>query len=314
MRTMLVGFGRIGNTISNDVMIARRFTYASHASVLAYHPRFDWQGVVDPDSDARLSAHMDWKVPHVGANLPDIVHEVRPEFAVLAIPPEYRIDAIGQMPDLKAVLIEKPMGRDGQKFLDICADRGIRAYVNFWRRGVPQLQELTEGRLETLIGKPQAVFATYGNGLYNNGSHLVDFIHMLLGDVHSVHTLSCDPISVVGCSGAAKDYHASFALNMGDYHIHVSPIDFNHYREVSLDIWGTKGRYSLFRETLAEFYYSVRDHRAMENQKELDANIPSTKPIDVSKSFYNIYSMIADDTLPRASLVTQEVLDAVVDS
>ena len=311
MKTVLIGFGRIADTIRHDHLIARRFEYASHAQILSAHPAYEWLGVVDPDINARRNA-TNWNIPCIEADIKDL--DFSPEFAVMAIPPEYRLEALDKMPDLKAVLVEKPLGKMGQVFLDRCEQRGIRTYINFWRRGVPQLQDLTDHRLELLVGKPQAVFATYGNGLFNNGSHLIDFIRMILGEIRGVTTISKERLDVVGCSGPIGDLHACFVLDMGDFPIMVAPIDFNLYREVSLDIWGTKGRYALFRETLAEVYYSVRDHRAMERQKEIDANFPSTKMIDVSKAFYNIYSMIADDTLPRASMATQEVLEEIADS
>jgi len=311
MKTVLIGFGRIANTISHDQKIIRRFEYASHAQVLAVHPSYEWIGVVDPSMDARRDA-MAYNIPHIEDSIDKLGFS--PEFAVMAIPPEYRLEALDKMPDLKAVLVEKPLGKMGQVFLDRCEQRGIRAYINFWRRGVPQLQELADHRLKLLIGQPQAVFATYGNGLFNNGSHLIDFIRMLFGEVRGVTTISKERLDVVGCSGPIGDLHACFALDMGDFPIMVTPIDFNKYREVSLDIWGTTGRYSLFRETLVEMYYRLRDHAAMSNQFELNMDHPSVKSIDVRQSFYNIYSMIADDTLPRASMATQEVLEEIADS
>ncbi len=314
MRTVIVGFGRIANTIRFDKKISRRFGYSSHAEVLSVHPGYDWRGVVDPSKEACLAASMDWNIEHVSMDLSHVVSQVGPEFAVLAIPPGARYEVVTQMPGLRALLIEKPMGREGRELLDYCASRNIRVYVNYWRRAVPDLQRLATGKLAQLIGKPQAVFALYGNGLYNNGSHLVDFIQMLFGEIRGVTTLSKERVGVVGCSGADRDLHASFSLDMGDFNVMAHAIDYNCYREFSLDIWGTEGRVFFCNETLSQMHYRPWDHRAMENQKEINCGHPAIVPINVERAFYNIYDMIENDTLPRATMDTQNILDQIADA
>mgnify|MGYP001412936739 CR=1 FL=1 len=53
--------------------------------------------------------------------------------------------------------------------------------VNYWRRADRLFQALAAGGLTEHVGSPQAVFGLYGNGLVNNGGHLIDFLRMLLG-------------------------------------------------------------------------------------------------------------------------------------
>lgn len=311
MKSVLVGYGRIANSIRHDQKISKVFKYASHSQVLNAHPGFEWVGVVDPDPVAQQTAAMDWGVDEI---VPDaaLLHE-KYEFAVLAIPPEYRLETLRKFPigTLKAVLIEKPLGAGGETFLNECEARGIRCYTNFWRRGVPDFEKLAKVRLPVLIGQPQTVFATYGNGLFNNGSHLVDFIRMLLGEPVGVPWTEARELSVTGCSGPLNDYHGSFVLDMGPYQIHVAALDFNKYREVSIDIWGTSGRYALFRESLQEYYYRTGEHHGMENQREIFQPTPSIRSPDVSMAFYNMYSKILDDSLPRSDMVTQDILECV---
>jgi len=305
LKTVLVGFGRIANSIRHDKKISRYFKYASHAQVLRDHPDFDWIGVVDPDKEAREEAEK-WRVEYVGEDVIDA------EFAVLAIPPQYRMAVIDEMPSLKKVLVEKPLGDSGARFLQECEKRKIIPYVNYWRRGDKTYQKLANGELHKRIGTVQAAFATYGNGLYNNGSHLVDFLQMMFGNVLRVGTVGdVETIESLGCSGPMDDVSASFILGFTGFDVMVQPLDYNHYREFSLDIWGTKGRLAFYQESLGIYYYPRAAHRAMTNQKEISSDRFEVIPQTVADAFYNIYTGISKGTLPIATIETQEILEEI---
>ncbi|HAD86510.1 MAG TPA: hypothetical protein DCG48_04035, partial [Rhodospirillaceae bacterium] len=72
LRTIIVGFGQVASGLTRDVRMAQYFDYASHAAVLAGHPAFDWQGVVDPNGAAQADARDTWGVPHCGGDLDEI--------------------------------------------------------------------------------------------------------------------------------------------------------------------------------------------------------------------------------------------------
>jgi len=312
MRSALIGFGRIGNSIRHDKKISEYFTFSSHAQVLSEHPCYEWVAVVDPVAEARRAA-LEWEVPSVVGSVKEISnHDI--EFAVLAIPPGQRIEAIKQLPTLKSVLIEKPMGAEGANFLAYCKGRGIDVSINFWRRGDRTYRELASGGLKERIGKPQAVFCTYGNGLFNNGSHLVDFIQMLFGEVKDVITM-CPPTTLksLGCSGPMDDYHATFVLCMDGFNVMVHPVNFDLYREVGVDIWGEKGRLAFYQESLGIFHYPVNEHRAMERQKEVSSDAPKVVPQTVGDALYNIYTSINyGKSLSPATMKTEDILNRVI--
>lgn len=298
-RSVIVGFGRIANTISEDKKMARYFPMASHAQVIDAHPGFELTDIVDPAIEGAAK-----------------IEDVDAEFAVLAIPPEPRLDVIKALPSLKAVLVEKPMG--DEKLLEYCEDKGIAVHVNFWRRGDTLYRELADWRLKKLIGTPQAVFCTYGNGLYNNGSHLVDFLRMLLGEVTDV-TRTTEPktLKALGCSSPniINDFHVGFHMVCGGIPVSVLPLDFEHYREVGVDIWGAKGRLTLYQESLLVCSYKKRPHRGMTNQNEIDNVAPLVLKTTQDTALYNIYdSILSGDTLSsgRNALETHRVLDAVI--
>jgi len=315
MKAIIVGFGRIANSIRHDKKMAAYFPMASHAQVLDKHPAFDWIGVVDQTEPARDAAWDEWKVPT--ANSADAFQDA--EFAVLAIPQTARLDVIKALPNLKAVLLEKPAGDEA--LLAYCKARDIAVHVNFWRRGDQLYRELANWRLNALTGTVQAVFCTYGNGLYNNGSHLVDFIRMLFGEVATVkRTTDAVRLKTLGCSypNVQDDWHVGFNLTMeSGVPMSVLPLDYRHYREFGVDIWGTAARLALYQESLGVFYYHRGEHRAMRDQREIENQTPAVIPSTQQTALYNLYSDIASNDAPWSSgdsaLITNQILDKVLE-
>lgn len=138
LRTIIVGFGQIANGLRHDAKMAEYFSYATHAQVLSDHAAFDWLGAVDPSESAQQAAREDWNIPHVSGDLASVAREVKPEVAIIAAPPGERAEIVQQLPTLKAVLVEKPLGMggdEGQAFVKFCRKKNVHVQVNFWRRG-----------------------------------------------------------------------------------------------------------------------------------------------------------------------------------
>jgi len=325
LRTVVVGFGQIAAGLGRDARMAKHFTYATHAQVLKDHPAFDWMGVVDPSEETQRTAREEWQVPHVGADLSVVAEQVKPEVAIIAAPPgRARADTVQQLPDLKAVLVEKPLGvggHEGEAFVNFCRKRNVKVMVNYWRRGDQLYRELAAGGLSERVGKPQAVFATYGNGLFNNGSHLVDFVQMLLGPVATVQAL--DQPRQTENTPLAEDWRATFALTLANgVMVMAQPLDFHFYREVGLDIWGEHGRLALYQESLGIFHYPLADNRGLENAMEIASDRPTVLKPTVGRALYNIYDNLADVIAGKAepwtsgdqALFTEQILSAVLAS
>ncbi|MCI0559015.1 MAG: Gfo/Idh/MocA family oxidoreductase, partial [Nitrososphaera sp.] len=110
LRTVVIGFGKIGAGYANDPIMAEYYPYATHAQVLAVHPSFAWEAVVDPSEVALELARTQWEIPHVARSIEELRRYYQPEVAVLATPPEFRLTILEQLPNLRAVLVEKPLG------------------------------------------------------------------------------------------------------------------------------------------------------------------------------------------------------------
>lgn len=295
-RTVLVGLGRVGAGYAEDPLMAKSIRYATHAQVLADHPAFDWGAVVDVSMRARERAAARWDVPLAADSPERVADEYRPEVAVLATPPEARIGLLERLPGLSAVVVEKPLGRslaEAEEFLALCVERSILVQVNLWRRADERFRALADGDLEARIGRPQAIFALYGNGLTNNGTHVVDFLRMLAGDFELVQAVSSGGQRSSG--PIAGDPDLAFTAHLADgATAAVLPVDFRHYREVGLDVWGERGRLSILQEGLSIRSYPRAANRSASDECEIASDRPAEIESTIGYAFFRLYSNLAE--------------------
>ena len=304
-KTALIGFGRIAASYADDPSIVRSHSYATHAQVLRDHPAFDWVAVVDPSVDAREAASSRWGVSVAVPSLAELPNAASIEIAVIAAPPEARAGLLGQLPCLRAVLVEKPLGVDlaaANSFVDACNERGIVGAVNFPRRYDSEIVHLAKGGLLQSIGKPQAVFGTYGNGMRNNGSHLVDLVRMLLGPVVDAHALVSGRRFVEG--PIMGDSNFSFTLLLrNELTVVIQPLAFSAYREVGLDIWGEMGRIQLLHESLTLLTTPIADNRQLTGASELLHEASVRRHTELGRALYQTYDNLATSLNCKADLL-----------
>ena len=301
--TALVGFGKVADTMRQDARMARYFPDASHAQVLARHPQFEFAAVVDSSEEARARATRDWAVPTVAGDLTALPARERYTAAVIATPPAGRLAVLEALPNLRAVLVEKPLGatqQEARAFADVCKARGIAVQVNYWRRAVPAFRALAAGGLAEAVGEVQAVFGLYGNGLMNNGSHLIDFLRMLCGEID---TVAAHGAAQATASSVAGDRDVACLLHLANgANAALTPVDFKAWREVGLDIWGRRGRLSIMQESLAITRFPRVENRGLENEWEIDSAGGMMSTVEVGTSLQAMYDNLAAVTAGEALL------------
>lgn len=305
-RTVVVGFGKIGAGYADDPVMARHYRYSTHAQVLRDHPRFKWDAVVDVSEDALDLARKRWGVPIAAKALDEVVERCRPEVAVIATGPEFRIETVEALPDLRAVIVEKPLGlteTEAHRFLELCREKQILVQVNLWRRADSLFQELSRGRLQELIGEPQCVFGVYGNGLMNNGTHMIDFVRMLLGEVEGAEAVGSAKRYASG--PLPGDVNVALTLRMrSGLLVMMHPVDFLKYRENGLDLWGDRGRLTIMQEGLNVHFYPLAENRAMRGEREVASDQPQGLSSTVGEALYNLYDNLADALIDGKPLVS----------
>ena len=322
--TILVGFGSVAAGIAADRKMAKYIRYQTHAQVLREHPDFDWRAVVDPDSEVRRAAREDWNVPIVAASIAELPSDLRPEVAVLATKPDVRGEPIDQLPGLRAAVVEKPLGcrlEDSKAFVELCRRRGVMVQVNLFRRADRTYQPLLAGDLEEHVGAAQAVTALYGNGLLNNGLHMIDLARMLLGEVVAARALG--PFRLLDKPVVPRDVDVAAALTLNNgCVVALQPLDFGFYRDVMLDVWGRKGRLEIYQEGLFLRRSPLKPHRALEGTMEVAIDEPIALPSYCGTAYYAVYDNLAGALKGECELLSpaenalksETVVDAILRS
>jgi len=324
--TIAIGFGKIAAGYASDPLTARYYPYATHAQVLRDHPAFDWKAAVDPDPMRCQLAKDDWSVPSVATTIDELPVAIRDriEVAVLATPPDVRLAYLDRLPNLRAVLVEKPLGttlKAAINFVQICHARGITMQVNLSRRADEYFRALAEGKLLATIGQPQAAFAVCGNGFLNNGTHLFDFLRMLLGEIAWVQMVAAPSPSVPLPIPGDRNLCGQVGLQSG-LMVSVQALDFAHYREFSLEVWGDRGKLAILNEGLNSVVIPRSPNRAISGAFELDYNCLQQQPTTIGQALYRMYDNLAATLAGRAklyspgtsALVTAQAVQAAFDS
>jgi predicted dehydrogenase len=154
------------------------------------------------------------------------------------------------------------------------------------------LRRLAAGGLAARIGHPQAIFATYGKGLYNNASHLVDFLRMLFGEIVAVRAVG--EAKRAELSPFANDVELPFVATLASGSTaFIGALDFAKYREVGLDVWGDVGRLTILQEGLVVTHYARRANRGVRDAAEIASDEGRILPCPVERAFYDLYGNLA---------------------
>jgi predicted dehydrogenase len=320
IRAVLVGAGKVGAGYALDPIMAKSYPFASHAQVLAAHPSIDWGAVVDPSDEALATVKRHWNVLRMGRAVEVTCADWHPELAILATPPSERLRALDALPSLRAIIVEKPLGttlRDASAFIATCRERSLLVQVNLQRRADDRLRDVA-ARLSALVGTPQSVFGLYGNGLRNNGTHMVDLCRMLFGEVARTSAIAS---AVVPANGPIPgDIHVPFRLeHESGVAVQFSPLDFRSYRENAVDIWGTAARLSILQEGLYLARSPRRPNRGQTNEHEIASDVAEVLESTIGHAFYRMYdnllaAMRGEETLvspAESALQTEAAVEAV---
>ena len=317
-KTILIGFGKIGAGYAKDKLMSNSIKYSTHVQVLQDHPCFDLEAVVDKDLLSLKEAKDLWFVDKAVQDITLIENPEEFDVAVIAIPPNGRLEVIKKFPNLRAIILEKPVADniiEARKIFEYCKKNEILVQVNFGKRFdkkiLKHLKNLTKD-----IGKIQSAFGLYGNGLKNNGSHLIDWARMFLGEVSWVQSLGNGNFIEEG--PIIDDKNFPFVMGFeSKVLLMVQSLKFEKYRENSLDFWGENGRLFFPQEGLISLFYKKKNHRFSQNDYEIENDIQISDLMDQSKSLYNLYTNLSDTIFSRSKLysslnnaiITMKIID-----
>ncbi len=279
-RVAIIGAGRIG-AIMDDPWSPRILT---HAHGYKACEGFEIVGFVDRNLDKAEAASARW-----GGTAFESMEELFETQAVdvvsICLPDELHyatLLALAEKP-VKLIFLEKPAvttAEEADVVRTLYGELPIRVQVNYTRRFVPEIRSMREAIRSGNYGALLTGTGYYGKGLLHNGSHMVDLLQFLVGEVGKVAKISemvdfCD-----------RDPSVSALLTMccgGDFHLcHIDSRKF-HIFEFDLTFENKRVRICELGTIIEE--YSVGNNRLFEGYRTLnkDAEVPTQH----SKAMYH---------------------------
>lgn len=187
---LIIGAGNIGalfDTPQNDAVL-------SHAHAFSKHPGFTLAGFLDSDHAKALQAANIWGGTAF-QSLEEAFKSAAIDVAVVAVPDDYHFPLLQELANypLKLVLAEKPLTKtvaQAEQIIQLYRTNGIALAVNYSRRFVPEIAALQEQIAGGKCGKYLTGSGYYGKGTLHNGSHMIDLLRFLIGEIKMHHVVS----------------------------------------------------------------------------------------------------------------------------
>lgn len=187
LEVLIVGCGNIAGGF--DAARADDAQPLTHAAALRRHGGFVLRACVDSDADQRSAFMARWRVAHGAARIEDLQSAPGTFDLVCICSPtvlhgEHLAAALALAP--RMVFCEKPVTptlAETAHWAARYAQAGIPIAVNHTRRWAPDVVRLSDELRRGTWGPVRSASGTYNKGVLNNGGHMVDLLHLLLGPV-----------------------------------------------------------------------------------------------------------------------------------
>jgi hypothetical protein len=188
---LIVGCGNIAGLF--DQGRGKSVLPITHAGAYLKDKRFRLVACVEPDDERRMNFMSYWNIPN-GFQTIGEAKKCGSVFQVISIcsPTDCHADDIINSLALKPQLIfcEKPLTKslkETKKLVEKCSKNHVQLAVNYTRRYDPSVLKLFETIKLNKLGELRSIIGCYNKGLLNNGSHMLDLLFLLLGELKLVH-------------------------------------------------------------------------------------------------------------------------------
>jgi predicted dehydrogenase len=184
---LIIGCGNIAGGFDSDGK-SGQFPL-THAGAYKQHGGFNFLACVDPNPEVRNAFMRRWHVKE-GHDSMDALRQHVSQIDVVSIcsPTSFHLAdvrvALGLRP--RVIFCEKPLAsnpEDAEALVAECERASVPLIVNYNRRWDPSVIQLKHELESGAWGQVRSVSGVYTRGVSNNGSHMVDLLHLLLGPI-----------------------------------------------------------------------------------------------------------------------------------
>jgi len=161
----------------------------THAGAFSRNPAFNLLACCDPDASKLNDFQAKWGVTHGFTDIDDIDDNIGTlDIVSLCSPTPLHAKHLKVIFDWKPKLVfcEKPITDSlelSEYWVQRFASAGVQFVVNHNRRWCPDVINFKRELLAGEWGRVHSVVGLYNKGILNNGSHLIDLLHFLFGNV-----------------------------------------------------------------------------------------------------------------------------------
>jgi predicted dehydrogenase len=176
---------------------------------------------------------------------------------------------------------------------------GKPVVVNYTRRFVTEIQALASKARNGAYGAYLSGQCLYGKGIMNNGSHAIDLVRLMLGDISGWKSLS----AIVDHDPQDPSINAALSLKKGGVFT-MSCVDQRHFGIFEIDMLFAKGRIRLIDSGRTLEEYEVIENPVWHGYKSLrslgarDTSLTKAMLMAVE----NIYGIIHGTEKPQCTL------------
>jgi predicted dehydrogenase len=187
-RVVVVGAGRMGGTIDDEVMGHPYITLPmSHGAAYAALPETELVGFADPILTKAQGLAARYSAPQAEADYRVLIARVRPEIISVCTRPGDRAEIIefAVKAGVRAIYCEKPLCasmEDADRIVEACESAGVAFNMGTNRRFLPGYRRLREELAGGLLGDLRCVTANCAGRVLWSHSHAADMLLMLAGD------------------------------------------------------------------------------------------------------------------------------------
>ncbi|MEI6503876.1 MAG: Gfo/Idh/MocA family oxidoreductase [Armatimonadota bacterium] len=159
----------------------------AHAKYYVENPATQIVAACDIDPEKLRGFREQFDVPKGYANYRELLEEERPDLVSVCTwhGTHSEISVAAAEAGVKAILAEKPMGRDlreARAMVAAAADNGVKLAIHHQLRFAASYTAVRKAIISGAIGTPVSLFWRTGGGMLNNGCHGLDLFRWMLGD------------------------------------------------------------------------------------------------------------------------------------
>lgn len=184
-RAAIVGLGQVGLLFDQDLRRSGVWTHFTAYERLAGH--FDLVAVCDPDPARTSLARERRPSIRVYEDMGKMLDREKLDIVSLCTPPAQHASQIQRCAGrVRAVICEKPLSlvlEDAECAVSACEAAGTWLAVNYYKRFAGRIPTARRALIERRVGQVKIVNAIYCGPLDAVGSHMLDLLRFLLGEI-----------------------------------------------------------------------------------------------------------------------------------